>query len=83
MVSGVDETVMKDFAGELPATDSSILKKTAEEMEAFIETGNFPQEEASAESEEPEQPVRKSAFKKSSTREIPAEEAKPRRRSRF
>lgn len=82
MVSGVDETSMKDFGGELPATDTSILKKTAEEMEAYIETGNFPQEEAE---QEEEQPVRKSAFKKSSAREVPAEEAKAgvKRRSRF
>lgn len=80
MVSGVDETQMADFKGELPATDSSILKKTAEEMEAFIENGEFPQEEDEAEEEKP---ARKSSFNKSSTREVPAEEAKPKRRSRF
>ena len=78
MVSGVDETIMKDFPGGLPATDSSILKKTAEEMEVYLDTGNFPQEET-PEEEEP----RKTAFKKSSTREVPAEEAKPKRRGRF
>lgn len=80
MVSAVDETIMKDFPGELPATDSSILKKTAEEMEVFIETGNFPQTENE---EEQESATRKSSFKKPSIREVPAEEPKAKRRSRF
>lgn len=80
MVCGVDETVMKDFPGELPATDASILKKSAEEMEAFIETGNFPEEEKEDEAET----AHKTGFRKTSTREVPASnEAKPKRRSRF
>lgn len=85
MLVEADDTKMEDFEEELPRTDLTILQKTAEEMEEFVETGKFPEQAEEAESEEEERPAKKSSgFKKSAGREVAAsEDEKPKRRSRF
>ena len=79
MLVETDETKMDDFQDELPATDATILKKTPEEMEYYIENGEFPEVEAAQKKTEHK------GFKKSSTREVEAgsESKEPKRRNRF
>lgn len=79
MLVGVDETKMDDLQEDLPATDATILKKTPEEMDYFIENGEFPKDESEQKSEH-------KGFKKSATREVeaaPAEKPSIKRRNRF
>ena len=81
MLQNSDDVKMEDLQEELPATDMTILKKTPEEMEQFIETGEFPEDSKQEEKTE------KRGFKKSDTREVDAEpkQEKPTigRRNRF
>ena len=81
MLEDTDDVKMEDLQEELPATDATILKKTPEELEHFIETGEFP------EANKQEEKTEKRGFKKSGTREVDAEpkQEKPTigRRNRF
>ena len=80
MLLTVDDLTMDDLQEELPETDATIMKKTAEEMEYYIENGEFPEEEAT------EKKTEHKGFKKSGTREVdaaPAEKPALRRRNRF
>lgn len=76
MLVGVDDTKMEDLQEELPETDATILKKTEEEMEYYVENGEFPQDEQ-------DQKTEHKGFKKAATREVeaaPAEKPSIKRR---
>lgn len=78
ILTGTDDIKMEDFQDDLPETDAIILKKSAEEMEYYLENGEFP--------ETTESKTEKKGFKKSGTREVEANASnKPTigRRNRF
>lgn len=80
MLVGVDDTKMEDLQEELPETDATIMKKTVEEMEYYIENGEFPEEEVA------DKKTEHKGFKKSGAREVdaaPAEKPALKRRNRF